>query len=227
MARDLKPLLVVTGTKREAAVVEGLGVITLAGGGSRARLVAEIERLAPDCCGVLSFGMAGALAPELRLGDWIIGTGVTGPEGDWAGPCDGVFSNAMAPRLRSGRRLPLQGPVYASDALIADAGDKAEIHQRTGAIACDMESHIAGEAAARHGLRFAVLRCISDTADADLPPAIAVAMKPGGGLSVGRILWSLLTRPGQVPALIRTTRGFNQAYRILQSSGARALKSGW
>ena len=133
----------------------------------------------------------------------------------------------MAPRLRSGRRLPMQGPVYGSDALIATAEDKAAIHERTGAIAVDMESHIAGEAAARHGLRFAVLRCISDTADADLPPAIAVAMKPDGGLALGRVLWSLLTRPTQIPALIGTTRDFSQAYRILKSSGARALKSGW
>ncbi|MBU6268032.1 MAG: phosphorylase [Sphingomonadales bacterium] len=215
-----KPLLVVTGTKREAQTIAGPGVLTVAGGGNRARLMEALDRLAPQSCGVLSYGMAGALSPDLRLGEWIVGTGVTG---EWQGDCDGAFGIALAQRLRTGRRLPPQGLVHASDALIATADEKAELHAMTGAIAADMESHLAGEAAARHGLRFAVLRCISDEAAACLPPAVAVAMKPGGGLAPGAIVWSLLTRPGQIPALVRTTRKFNRAFTVLAAGGPRVL----
>ncbi|MDE2404925.1 MAG: phosphorylase [Sphingomonadales bacterium] len=218
----VKPILVVTGTRREAQTIAGPGVVTLAGGGSRARLLAELDRLVPQSCGVLSYGMAGALDPGLRLGDWVVGTAITG---DWQGACDGAFGIALAQRLRTGRRLPAQGAIHACDRLIASAAEKAELHAATGAIATDMESHIAAAAAARHGLRFTVLRCISDEAAADLPPAIAVAMKPGGGLAPGRILWSLLTRPGQLPALLRTTRRFKAAYGTLALGGGRVLRS--
>jgi hypothetical protein len=62
-----------------------------------------------------------------------------------------------------------------------------------------------------------VLRCVSDEAGAALPPAIAVAMKPGGGLDLGAILGSLLRQPGQVPGLIRTVAGFNRAYGTLRA----------
>jgi nucleoside phosphorylase len=196
-------------------------VVVLAGGGDRAALAADLERLAPQSCGVLSFGMAGALAPELALGDWVVGTGIAG---EWQGACDPVFGGQLAARLKTGRRLPAQGTVFASDALIASAADKAQVHEETGAIAADMESHLVGAAAARHGLRFAVLRCISDVADADLPPAVAVAMKPGGGLAAGRITWSLLRHPGQVPALVRTTRGFKRAMSVLEAGGGHVLK---
>ena len=154
----------------------------------------------------------------------MIGTSVVGAEDC---PCDAVFGGMMAARLKSGRRLPAQGPIHADGTLIARRQDKAAIFEASGAIACDMESHAAAIAAHRHGLRFAVLRCISDEAGADLPPAIAVAMKPGGGLAPGRIAWSLLCHPLQLPALIATTRRFSRAFRVLKTSGARALRSDW
>lgn len=217
------PLLVVTGTRREAATIAGPGVVTLAGGGSRARLVAELERLVPQSCGVLSFGMAGALDPALALGDWVVATRVVG---DWQGECDPVFGGSLARRLRTGRRLPTSGILFASDRLIASAGDKAALHSDSGAIAADMESHLAGAAAAAHGVRFAVLRCISDEAGADLPPAIAVAMAPGGGLAGLRIAGSILRHPGQVPALLRTTARFKRAFDVLEAGGERVMRGG-
>lgn len=215
-----KPLLVVTGTGREAATIAGPGVVTLAGGGSRARLAAELERWVPQSCGVLSFGMAGALDPALVLGDWVVGTRVVG---EWQGECDPVFGGMLARRLRTGRRLPASGAIVASDRLIATAEEKAALHRDSGAIAADMESHLAGAAAAAHGVRFAVLRCISDEAGADLPPAIAVAMAPGGGIAGLRIAGSILRRPGQIPALLRTTARFKRAFDVLKAGGERVM----
>jgi uridine phosphorylase len=215
-----RPLLVVTGTRREAATIAGPGVVTLAGGGSRARLMAELEQWVPQSCGVLSFGMAGALDPALVLGDWVVGTRVVG---EWQGACDPVFGGSLARRLRTGRRLPASGAILAGDRLIARAEEKAALHGDSGAIAADMESHLAGAAAAAHGVRFAVLRCISDEAGADLPPAIAVAMAPGGGLNGLRIAGSILRRPGQVPALLRTTARFKRAFDVLEAGGARVM----
>lgn len=219
----MKPVLAVTGTRREASVLGGSGVLAIAGGGDREHLAAEIDRLAPQCSGLLSFGMAGALSPQLSLGDWVVGTRVTG---GWDGTCDEAFSAALAERLANHRHSPAQGLIHASDGLVSSAADKAALHAATGAIAADMESHVAGEAATRHGLGFAVLRCISDTADTDLPPAIAVAMKPGGGLALAQILGSILRHPGQLPALLRTARNFSRAFAVCSASGKRVVTGG-
>jgi hopanoid-associated phosphorylase len=221
--RGTRPLLVVTGTKREGAVLAGPGVTILAGGGDAAKLAEELDRLVPLSGGVLSFGMAGALAPELALGDWVLGSGVMG---GWEGSCDPIFSETLLARLRRDRHSATIGPIFANGELIPRAADKAALHATSGAIAADMESHLAGAAAARHGVRFAVLRCISDTADADLPPAVAVAMKPGGGLATLRVTGSILRHPLQVPALLRTGRRFGRAFETLTADGRRILKGG-
>jgi nucleoside phosphorylase len=59
------------------------------------------------------------------------------------------------------------------------AGKRA-LRAETGALAVDMESHVAARVAARRGLPFAVVRVISDSADEALPPAAQIGMKPDG-----------------------------------------------
>ena len=56
---------------------------------------------------------------------------------------------------------------------------------------------------------------ISDDAGHVLPPAALVAMKPDGGIALGRVLGSLLRKPLQMPALIRTARASNKAFAEL------------
>lgn len=212
-----KPVLVVTGTLREAGLVKGPGIMTVAGGSDAAGLVRRLREAAPHVAGVISFGMAGGLDPRLPLGGLIIGTGVTGvfPRG-----CDAGWAKALK-ALLPGAYL---GAIHADGRLSADAGEKAA-RARSGALAVDMESHIAGAIAMEAGLPFAVLRCISDVAGASLPPAIAVSMNPVGGVAYGAVLRSVLRHPGQLPALMRTGRGFGQAFgqfaRQLKEVGGR------
>lgn len=203
-------VVAVVGLRREAAVLRGLDVLTIAGGGAPERLARDLAERAGGADGIVSFGMAGALAPDLALGDWVIGSRVGTHE------CDPLWRDALLRRL-PGARL---GPIHADGRLIADPADKENLHQASGSLAADMESHVVARAAAEAGLPFAVLRCVSDEAAAALPPAIAVAMKPGGGLALGAVLGSIARRPGQVPHLLRTVAGFNRAYRAL-GEGAR------
>ncbi len=85
-----------------------------------------------------------------------------------------------------------------------------------------MESHVAGAVAARHGLPFAIVRCISDEARHLLPHAVTVSMRPDGGVDGPAMFRSLAARPGQIPDLMRTTAGFARAMRALKT-GARRL----
>lgn len=169
------------------------------GGGDPVRLEAELEAAAPNARAMLSSGIAGAVAPHLKAGDVVIGG-----------------SDAFVEVLRKGFPNAHFGTVVGSDTIIASVTDKAALHERTGALAVDMESHIAARVAARHALPFATLRVISDTADQTLPPAALVGMKPDGGMALGPVLRSLAKNPVQLPALIETGNGAGRAFRQLK-----------
>ncbi len=70
---NAKPVIVVTGTLREAAVVEGDGVHVIAAGSDPERMRRELEEAAPYAGGLISFGMCGAIDRSLPLGRWVVG----------------------------------------------------------------------------------------------------------------------------------------------------------
>ncbi len=206
---NVAPIIAVTGTRREGAILAGLGTTVIAGGGDPVSLTAELTRTAKGAAGIVSFGMAGALNPELTIGRIVVGTRLTG---SWEGECDRKWATVLASRIPGS----VPGCCYADGRLIDDAAEKRAVGRSTGAIAADMESHIAARIAAEAGVPFAILRCISDEVDAGLPPAIAVAMRPGGKLSLGAMLGSIIQQPRQFPALFRTMTRFRLAYTALQ-----------
>ena len=202
-------LLAATGLLRERRIIAAPGVEVLAGGGAHARLEADLDRLAPMAAGIISIGIAGALSPGLRPGDWVVATTVLDgsarfeADADWAG------------RLRA--RLPgaAAGIVLGVDAMVADAAAKRALHGESGAVAVDMESHIVARVAQRHGLPMAVARVISDAADHTLPPAARVGMRADGSMDLPAVLRALLADPRQLPALIRTGLKAERAFRAL------------
>ena len=198
---DVTRVVAVTGTRREAAVLRGSGVETIAlGSGSE-----PLERRLTPLCAVVSFGMAGALSPDLRLGDWVIGERICGT---FEAECDPLWRAALARQLPHARL----GTCYADGRLIGDVLEKKRLFQNTGALAADMESHRVAQAATRLGVPFAVLRCISDEAAHSLPPAITVAMRPDGGLALANIVKSIIGNPFQIYDIMRLFRKFSKAY---------------
>ena len=202
-------VLAVTGLAKEAKLVGIAGVVAVAGGGDAGGLMAKLDALHGDLRGVISIGLAGALSPLLNVGDVVIADQViTGLE-KW--DCHEGW------RVRLTSRLPYahQGQLFGSDLIIENAETKSGLHTATGALAVDMESQVAARFAAKRNLPLAGLRVISDDAGHALPPAALVAMRPDGGIALGRVLGSVLRRPGQVPALIRTARSSNKAFAEL------------
>ena len=208
-------ILAVTGLAREAEIAGTTGVVAVAGGGDGAGLAAKLEALHGDITGVISIGLGGGLSPLLKAGAVVVGEAISfdGPlgQGSKVWPCDTGWRVRLMARIAGAH----QGVVAASDVILADPQTKAALHARTGALAVDMESHIAARFAAARGLPFAALRVISDDARHVLPPAALVAMKPDGGIALGRVLWSLAKNPAQLPALIRTGRGSSKAFKEL------------
>ncbi len=202
-------VLAVTGLAKEAKLVGVAGVVAVAGGGDGDRLAAKLDALHGDLRGVISIGLAGALSPHLKVGDVVIADQIiTGLE-KW--DCHEGW------RVRLMSRLPFahQGQLFGSDVIIEKPQTKTGLHDATGALAVDMESQVTARFAAKRNLPLAGLRVISDDASHVLPPAALVAMKPDGGIALGRVLGSLLRKPTQVPALIRTARSSDKAFAEL------------
>jgi adenosylhomocysteine nucleosidase len=202
-------VLAVTGLSKEAEIVGVADVVAVAGGGDAKSLAEKLNALHGDIRGVISIGLAGALSPLLEVGDVVIADQIlTGAE-SW--DCHEGWRVRLMSRLAHAH----QGQLFGSDVIIEKAETKSGLHTATGALAVDMESQVAACFARVRNLPLAGLRVISDDATHVLPPAALVAMKPDGGIAIGRVLGSLLRHPSQVPSLIRTARGSNKAFAEL------------
>ncbi|QJP14924.1 hypothetical protein G3545_15475 [Starkeya sp. ORNL1] len=207
-------ILVATGTKQEAATLRSPALVVIAGGGDAGGLRAKLGAAAGGAAGIISFGMAGALADGLAIGDWVVGDRLTGAA---ERGCDPAWRDALLARLPGARA----GIAYADGRMIDTVAGKRVLAARHHALAVDMESHVAAAVAAANGLPFAIARCISDGPDHALPHAITVAMRPDGGLALPAMLRSLAGRPGQIVDIARTTVGFAKAMRELKRGAAR------
>ena len=211
------PILVVTGLAAEARIAAGPGVVTVAGGGDAAHLASLLQAaLGRGAGAVISFGIAGGLAPGLAPGAVLIADAVH--DGADRLPADPAWTGRLAALLPNARRRDLAGV----DAAVAGSDGKASLLRSTGAAAVDMESHVAARLAARHGVPFAALRVVADPAERSLPPAALVGMRSDGTTDLGAVLASLVRRPLQLPALIRTGLDARAALAALAAS-RRAL----
>jgi hopanoid-associated phosphorylase len=210
-------ILAATGLLSEARAVQRDGVTVVACGGHgevlRIRLAAEIAANRPS--GLLSMGLAGGLAPDLPVGQLVIGTSVGTRPADTEWTAHLLAANPGA----------VSGPVTGVTSPAASVAEKAALHAATGAIAVDMESHIVAEVAAAHGLPFAILRIVGDSAAETLPAAARVPLRPDGGVAMPAVLAAVARRPWEIPALIRLAGATGGALKRLQAANIPSLSS--
>jgi hypothetical protein len=101
------------------------------------------------------------------------------------------------------------------DEPVATRHAKQALYHRTGALAVDMESHLAAKVALQFGLAFAAFRIVIDPADRTLPPAALLRPRCSGSSDLKAICRSLAQQPGQLPALARLALDAWMASRAL------------
>lgn len=208
------PVLAVVGLRAEAQIARSALVSCLCGGGQSQALGVSIKQaIDAGARAIISFGIAGGCAPGLKPGAVIVANCVVDPDGgrlavdpNWTG------------RLRAKAPFALEGVLAGVNQPVPTAAGKAHLHQNTGAVAVDMESHIAARIAVEHGLPFAALRVVADDARRVLPPAALVGMKSDGNTDIGAVLRSLMKQPGQLPALLLTALEAGRAMSELKRS---------
>jgi adenosylhomocysteine nucleosidase len=190
-------VIAVTSLALEARIALGPGVSVICQQGAQlsTALAAAVER---GAAGIISFGIAGGLAPDLVAGDWIVGAAVT--TGREHFPTDRAWARKLLEVLPGAQHAEIVG----ADAPVASAVDKRRLHARTGAAVVDTESHIAARIAAACRIPFAVCRTVIDAVDMDLPPAAMVGLHQDGTPDLLAVLRSVVWEPSQLPALVRT-----------------------
>ena len=211
---------VVVGMAFEARIAEGPGmhVICSANGPLLATLLARTS-IVGNCRGLISFGDAGGLLPNLRPGTCVVGSAIL--SGGTRIATDQPWSKAVL------RRMPdaIYGMIAGVSAPVAEPDAKRALHIETGAVAVDMESHIVAGVAVALGLPMIAVRVVTDPAERALPQAVLAAFRPNGTTDIAAMLYSAMKRPRELPCLLRTALDAGMARSTL-IRGRRVLEAG-
>ncbi len=166
--------------------------------------------------GVIVAGVAGALAPELSIGDLVIDTNSTHAQRV------AEFMNAMSsqPRVRV-------GPIHTSKELVSTARAKKQLHKETKALAVDMENAYTRQLADRRHIPWLGIRAISDTAFENISPQVVHFVDGTGNARPWDITISLARKPMLIPQLIRLGRNTQSATKHLSAAIGAVIRSGW
>jgi adenosylhomocysteine nucleosidase len=211
-------VLCTTGLLAEARIARAAGFSTVVGGGDRDRTAALIEKAVRHANCLVSFGIAGGLAPQLRAGDVVISTEVLAEGECWQS--EESFCTRIAGL--AAKVGAVEGPVLGTSRIMASTDEKRRTWVETGALAVDLESDVVARIAESAGIPFVVVRTIADTAYRALPPAALIPLAENGTPKLARVLASVARRPRQVAALVGLARETRTALAALVLP-ARAL----
>jgi hopanoid-associated phosphorylase len=210
---DGAPVVVAAGMDFEARIAKGPGVRTVYGQ-NRAVYVRDLDAaIRAGARGIISFGVAGGLCPSLKPGDIVVASSVVTARRSYE------THARWSQSLRNALSLAdSESAIFAADAAVMTVLEKEALLHGTGAVAVDVESGVAAEAADRHDLPFAVLRVVLDPAGRSLPLSAAVGARDDGSTDPVAVLLSLLRRPGEIGELIRLAGDARRANRALLRS---------
>lgn len=169
------------------------------------------ERVAPTR--LMLAGLAGALSPELRVGEVLAPQQVlTEAKVVWD-LCRGL--EPPQPRHRSQRRRGQHGVLLGSDELLETPEAKRDAWTNHDAEAVDMESHVAAELAAARALPLTIRRAVSDRADEQLPGWTRKLVRRDGGAAVARATAMAVMHPSRIGVMLDLARRTNNAGLVL------------
>src|ERR1700746_2922061 len=152
-------VLCTSGLAAEARIARAAGFPVVIGAGDRERTAALVERAVKGANCLVSFGIAGALAPDLQAGDLVVTAEVVADGDRWR--ADKRFQDRVSDLARDiGAR---QGPIFGASTILATQEEKNSAWQETGALAVDLESDVVARIASQAGIPFVVTRTIADT----------------------------------------------------------------
>lgn len=212
-------MIVVVGLAFEARIAAGAGMRVICSGDGSNLAATLTQAIDKDCRGLISFGVAGGLAPDLEPGTCVVASSIL--SGRTRIATDMEWSQKLLQTMSDA----IYGPIMGVPAPVPHPSAKRALFQRTGAVAVDMESHIVASVAAAHGMPVAAIRVITDPAVRALPQSALVAMRPNGTTDIVAMIRTVMQRPRELPALLRTALDARAARATLMR-GRRLLGPG-
>ena len=146
---------------------------------------------------LISFGVCGGLAAGIDTGDLILPKTVI-MEGETLSLGGQWFDQILSqlPHAKTGLLVSVKTAVTTPE-------QKAQLHQRSQAIAVDVESFAVMRAAKAHKLQGLIIRAVLDPSDQALPPAALNGVNAKGETQIWPVIKGLLRRPQDMPDLIQ------------------------
>jgi nucleoside phosphorylase len=185
-------------------VTSGMGV-------RRAREAAQtlVESNAPRM--LISFGIAGAVEADLRIGDVITAEAVCRLDQGTPGPLLPLAAWPQAPRDAAVRALSMRGARLLSGTAVTTGGTQIKEYWLKQMLHPILEMETAGieQVAAGNGIPLFSIRAISDSPLAPIPFDLGEMLDKDANLQVGRLLKAIIRHPRlifQFSRLIKNTR---------------------
>lgn len=185
-------------------------------GVGRAAAVRNAEALiASGVTGLVSWGTAGALAPDLAPGRLALYVRcVDAMSGE-------IFDTDSSLRARVRDCLRTMVPVLCdgltSERPVTSVTDKRALRAQFGCSAVDMESSAIAAVARAHRLPFLVIRTIVDPAQFALPASALIGLEAHEH-AVGRVVGALLRHPDELGALLKLAWWYRRALKVLRTA---------
>lgn len=206
-------------------VYQGVPVIVGATGMGAAATEGGLEMLfrLVQVAGAIGVGSVGGLVPTLGPGALVLASEICRaenescvwrPEGEMVAACRQALAAAEHP-WREGR-------VVTVARALTSPSEKEEMHERSGAIAVDMESEALAEVCHRHGVPFVVLRAVLDPVTMAVPDPAAFVDR-GDRVAKRKVFSYIAGSPQEVWRFPELVAHAHRARRALQGALSQVI----
>ena len=149
--------------------------------------------------GIIMAGLAGALDPQLKVGDVVVDQ-----SSSWRGS-----------------KVALRKVWFHNvDHVVTTPEEKSELFGQTGASVVDMENDAVKRAAKAYGIPFLGIRAVSDAADESIDPRVLDFINPYGKVRLKAVIGGVARHPSLIKEMRRLSRSSKTALAAL----GRAVK---
>nr|WP_199039338.1 purine and other phosphorylase-like protein, family 1 [Dyella sp. ASV24] len=194
----------------------------LSGMGQKAARDGALALIAAGANALVSFGVAGSLAPGLRSGTLFCPSCVLDersldyqPDPTWRASLTNRLTAAHLPLVEQGSLLSLPEPLLSVEA-------KGLMRERHQSLAVDMESAAIAIVAGEHRIPFIVLRAIVDEREDNVPAELQNSIDAWGRPRSLRMLATLLRHPHLLMELPTLAARMGKATRALRAAAQAA-----
>lgn len=207
---------------RTAAAIGTGESIVLAGMGQQAAREGALALIAAGADALVSFGVAGGLAPGLRSGTLFCPSCVLDERSRDYQP-DPLWRASLIRRLKAaGLPLVEQGSLLSLPAPLHSVEEKGRMRERHQSLAVDMESAAIAMVAGEYRLPFLVLRAIVDEREDNVPAELQDSIDAWGRPRALSLLGTLLRHPRLLAALPPLAARMGKATRALRLAAQAA-----